>query len=196
MLLKEDDIVFEYDKELILRMLKMEEFKLDELDLNQIQHVPMHQYRTSSSEKPLLLIENLQVCIGLYAYSKNFGFAAHLNPVVMRENEFRYDDKNIIYCNRIDDLFNAITSANIYDPVYIGISYGFSPNEKTFQEINRLEKDVDNLILKLNAVGIKVIKLDLHSNHIFIVDTVNGEIITPIVKNEKELCKTIIDNNF
>lgn len=62
--------MFEYDIETILRILKIEEFEADNLNLTKIKHVPMHQYRTSSLEKPLLLIENLQVCIGLYAYSK------------------------------------------------------------------------------------------------------------------------------
>ena len=48
--------MFEYDIETILRILKLEEFDLDELNLNQIKHVPMHQYKTSSLEKSLLLI--------------------------------------------------------------------------------------------------------------------------------------------
>lgn len=59
-------------------------------------HVPMHEYRVSSTGMPLLLIENLQVCIALYAYSKNYGFAAHLNPVVMLRNEFENDENHII----------------------------------------------------------------------------------------------------
>ena len=104
--------MFEYDIDTISRILNIEGFQLDELNLNQIKHVPMHQYEISSLEKPLLLIENLQVCIGLYAYSKNFGFAAHLNPLIIRGSEFECDEnKNIIYCNRIDDLFNAIINS-------------------------------------------------------------------------------------
>ena len=133
--------MFEYDIETISRILKLEEFDLEELNLNKFKRVPMHQYRTSSLEKPLLLIENLQVCIGLYAYSKNFGFAAHLNPVVMRGDEFQCDtEKNIVYCNRIDDLFNAIIDAKIQEPVYIGISVGFNPVEKTYQIVDMLDK--------------------------------------------------------
>ena len=178
------DIMFEYDIETILRILKIEEFELEELNLNQIKHVPMHQYRISSTEKPLLLIENLQVCIGLYAYSKNFGFAAHLNPVVMRGDEFQYDtNKNIVYCNRIDDLFNAIIDAKIQEPVYIGISMGFNPVEKTYQAVDMLSKSVDNLISKLNTMGINTAKLNLKDNHIFILDSVNGQVITPSNQN-------------
>ena len=183
--------MFEYDIEMILRILKIEEFELDELNLNQIMHVPMHQYRISSSEKPLLLIENLQVCIGLYAYSKNFGFAAHLNPVVMRGDEFKYDiNKNIVSCNRINDLFNSIIEAKIQEPVYIGISVGFNPGKKTNEVVDMLSKSIDNLISKLNAMGIEATKLHLRENHIFILDSTNGKIITPSKQNIQESIKT------
>lgn len=87
--------MIKYDLDIISRILKMEEFALTNLDLNKIKHVPMHQYRISSSDQPLLLIDNLQVCVGLYAYSKNFGFGAHLNPVVIRGDEFCCDSKKI-----------------------------------------------------------------------------------------------------
>ena len=182
--------MFEYDIELITRILKMEEFELDKLNLNQIKHVPMHQYRISSLEKPLLLIENLQVCIGIYAYSKNFGFAAHLNPMVMRGDEFQCDENgNIVHCNRIDDLFNAIINAKIQEPVYIGISVGFSPNQKTYQQVNMLNKSIDDLISRLNNMGVVATKLDLKNEHIFILDTINGGIITPANQNIKESAK-------
>jgi len=187
----EGDLMFEYDVDTILRILKIEEFELDKLNLNQIKHVPMHQYRISSSEKPLLLIENLQVCIGLYAYSKLFGFAAHLNPVVRLGDEFQCDEnKNITYCNRVDDLFNAIIGAKVQEPVYIGISIGFNPVEKTYQAVDILNKSVDNLIIKLNTMGIDATKLDIKDNHIFILDTIRGEIITPSTQNIKETIKT------
>jgi len=129
----------------------------------------------------------LQVCIGLYAYSKNFGFAAHLNPVVMRGDEFQCDEnKNITYCNRVDDLFNAIIDAKVQEPVYIGISLGFNPIEKTYQVVDMLSKSIDDLILKLNAMGIDATKLDLRENHIFILDSVNGKITTPPNQNIQE----------
>lgn len=174
--------MFEYDIETISRILKIEEFELDELNLNNIKHVPMHQYRISSLEKPLLLIENLQVCIGLYAYSKNFGFGAHLNPVVMRGDEFTCDEnKNIIYSRRIDDLYNTIIESKIKD-VSIGIGIGFNPTHKTYKAVDILNRSIDNLILKLNSIGIIANKLDLINEHVFIIDTVNERIIKPNIK--------------
>lgn len=182
--------MFEYDIDTISRILNIEGFQLDELNLNQIKHVPMHQYEISSLEKPLLLIENLQVCIGLYAYSKNFGFAAHLNPLVIRGSEFECDEnKNIIYCNRIDDLFNAIINSIPKEKVYIGITLGFNPVRETNQQVYMLDKAIDKLISKLNLMGIDAEKLDLRHNHIFILDTINGKIITSSIENIKESSK-------
>lgn len=181
--------MIEYNMETISRILKVEEFEIDKLDLNKIMHVPMHQYRLSSLEKPLLLIENLQVCIGLYAYGKNFGFAAHLNPVVMRGDEFECDsNKNIVYCNRINDLFNAIINSKV-DKVNIGISIGVTSFYETYQQVDMLDNLIDELSLKLNSIGIIVNKLDLRHNHIFILDTINQEIITSSVENIKETKK-------
>ena len=45
--------MFEYDKETIIRILNIEGFDLNEIDINQIKHVPMHQYRISDKEKAL-----------------------------------------------------------------------------------------------------------------------------------------------
>lgn len=183
--------MFEYDIETISRILKIEEFDLEKLNLNEVKHVPMHQYRTTSKEKPLLLIENLQVCFALYAYSKNFGFAAHLNPVIIRGNEFQCDEnKNIIFCNRINDLFNSVINSKIEEPVYIGISIGTNPVSETYKQIRQIGKTLDYLILKLNKVGIEARKLNLQNNHIFILDVTNGKIITPSSKNIKVLTRT------
>ena len=171
--------MFNYDKETILRILTIEEFELDSLELNQIEHVPMHQYRVSTKDKTYLLIENLQVCIGLYAYGKNFGFAAHLNPVVIRGDEFICDEnKNIVYPKRINDLYEAIINNKVND-VNIGISIGFNPVYQTYHIIDMLNKYIDDLILKLNTNGIMATKLDMIDNHIFIVDTLNEKIIKP-----------------
>lgn len=178
--------MLEYDKKTISRILKLEGFDLEKFDLTKIKHVPMHEYRVSSKEKPLLLIENLQVCIGLYAYSKNFGFAAHLNPVVIEGNEFECDkSKNITHCNRIEDLFNSIVEAKPKEMVYIGISLGFCPCMETYQQTRLIDNSIDILISKLKIIGINSTKLNLRFNHILILDTENDKIIVPSTENTK-----------
>ena len=174
--------MFEYDKEQIARILTLEEFEFNEFNLNQIMHVPMHQYRISSNDKPFLLIENLQVCIGLYAYSKNFGFSAHLNPVVVRGDEFICDkNKNIVYSKRIEDLYKAIIDNGVNN-VNIGISIGFNPVTETYCALDMLNKEIDDLIIKLEKQGIIANKLDIIYNHVFIIDSINEKIIIPNVK--------------
>jgi len=177
--------MFEYNKEVIERILKIEGFNID--NINMVKHVPMHQYRIINKDKPLLLIENLQVCIGLYAYSKEFGYAAHLNPVVIRGDEFVVDKfKNIKHCNRVEELYKEIIKANPKNEVYIGISIGCNPTYKTYIVVDMLNILIDKLIVKLKKIGINAIKLDLENNHIFIVDSINEKIIIP---QEKQLLK-------
>lgn len=178
----------EYSNEIIERILKIEEFNLEEINLNKIKLVPMHEYKISSKEKPLLLVQNLQVCISLYAYSNNFAFASHLNPLIILEDEFKCDqNRNIIYSRRIEDLYNAIIESDIKGPFYIGVSVGFNPVEKTYQAIDILNKGINNLIFKLNNKGIIVKQLDLKNNHVFILDSEKAKIITPSNQNIKKL---------
>lgn len=71
-----------FDKELLERSLKIWNFDIDQLLIDAIQHVPMHEWKLATKDKPLLYVENLQCCVGLYAYGNNFAFAAHINTVV------------------------------------------------------------------------------------------------------------------
>ncbi len=181
--------MFEYNKNTISRILSLEGFELENLNLDEINHVPMHQYRVSTTQQPLLLVENLQVCIGLYAYSENFGFAAHLNPIVIHGNEFKYDEnKNIVSCNRINDLYESITNLKPTKKVYIGLSLGFCPSNNTYKVVELLDKSIDNIIIKLNNIGIDATKVELQYEHVFILDSKNGNLIFPL--NEKEIKKS------
>jgi len=181
--------MFEYNKEIINRILNIEGFDLNEIDINQIKHVPMHQYRISDKEKSLLLIENLQVCIGLYAYGNNFSFAAHINPVVMRENEFTCDENNnILYSNKINDLFKEIVNSKVTE-VNIGLSIGFNPVGKTYEVLDLLDKAIYDTIKKLSIIGINAKRIDLIYNHIFIIDKDNKRIITPNLEKVKKQIK-------
>ena len=177
--------MFEYDSNTIERLLKIEEFDLNEIELNKIKHVPMHQYRVSTQENPYLLVENLQVCIGLYAYSKDFAYAAHINPVVMRGDEFIIDEnKNIKYCNRVENLCKEIVNHKPSN-VYIGLYIGCNPVKETYEVVEMLNNLIDELILKLKTIGINATKLSLENNHIFIVASKNEDIITPRLQKIK-----------
>lgn len=180
--------MFEYDDELKLRSLNIWGFDTENLDINKIIHVPMHQYRIATQEKTLLYVENLQCCIGLYAYNDNFGFAAHINPVVMRRDDYDLDNnKTAVRCRRIDDLKNAILESRSYtEPIKIGISLGCAPLDKDYPTVKMIYDGVDNLINDLNSIGVEMFKLEDQYSSEFILDTEKVEIILP--KKQKNYC--------
>ncbi len=124
----------EFDKNLIEKSLNIWNFDVEQIDIEKIQHVPMHEWRISTEAKPLLYVENLQCCVGLYAYGNNFAFAAHINPVVFANNEYTLDDnKKPLYCNRCNDLLTELLKFNgkMVEPFKIGISLGGTPLKDT-----------------------------------------------------------------
>ena len=115
----------EFDKDLIGCALKIWNFNLDDITIKNIQHVPMHEWRIFTNEKSQLYIENLQCCVGLYAYGNGFAFAAHINTVVFDKGKFILDEnKEPVFCNRCNDLLNQILKyrGRIVEQFKIGIS--------------------------------------------------------------------------
>lgn len=173
--------MFEYDDDLKLRSLTVWGFDLVNIDVNKVLHVPMHQYRVSSYDYPMLYTDNLQCCIGFYAYANGFGFLAHINTVVMRGNEFLLDvNKNPIQFNRTDDLLKAILDSGIIfkDKLKIGIILGSSPLNNNHPTIKLINNSIDVLIEELNLMGIKVERIDNIYAPELILDSVNEKIIT------------------
>lgn len=178
--------MFEYDDELKLRTLSSWGFDVENLEVDKIQHVPMHQYRVSSPKYPMLYVDNLQCCVGLYAYGNGFGFAAHINPVVMRGNEYELDNnKKPIHFNRIDDLLKCLLESNIpmIEPLKIGIATGVMPLDENYPTIKMIYDRMDELVLKLNLMGINTLKLGTITAPEFILDSKEEKLIT--VKDTK-----------
>lgn len=172
----------EFDKELLKRSLKIYNFNTDHISIEAIQHVPMHEYRIATKDKPLLYIENLQCCIGLYAYGNNFAFAAHINTVVFDNNEYTLDKNgNLLYCNRFQDLLTQLLnySGTIIEPFKIGIAFGVTPLDNNEKSMLLIYSGVEYLIKRLNDLGIPVVKLENIYEPEFIIDTLNNQIITP-----------------
>jgi len=170
----------EYNTSLIEQSLKIWGFDINQIEIKKIQHVPMHQYRVSSPTKPLLYIDNLQCCVGLYAYGNNFAFASHINTVVFDENEYTLNEnKKPIYCNRCDDLYKAILAqANIIsEPFKIGIAIGCSPLDSDEKSIYLIYEGIKNIISKLNYLGIQAVQLeDIYAPE-FILNSFTGDMI-------------------
>ena len=174
--------MFEYDKEMIIRSLKIYGFDMEEIDVDKINYVPMHDYRVATNNKPLLYINNLQCCVGVYAYNNNFGFCAHINTVAMENGDYEVDhNKKPTRCRRIDDLYETILKEKekFINPVKLGISLGSNPLDKEVPTMRMIYKEIATLICKLNKVGIDYILLPEQQESNFIIDTENSKIIYP-----------------
>lgn len=181
--------MFEYDDELKQRTLSSWGFDVESLEIDKIQHVPMHQYRVSSQKYPMLYVDNLQCCVGLYAYGNGFGFAAHINPVVMRGNEYEHDSNNRpIYFKRTDDLLKCILECNLpmTEPLKIGIATSEKPLDESYPAIKMIYDKIDELVLKLNSIGIATLELETITAPEFILDSKEEKLITVDNKKNKQ----------
>lgn len=172
----------EFSKDLLTRSLEIWGFDTGKINTDKIQHVPMHEWRISTLDKPLLYIENLQCCIGLYIYGNNFAFAAHVNTVVFDKNEYIVDEDRIpTYCNRFDDLINEILkySGEIKEPFKMGIALGSTPLNRNEKSMLLIYEGMDNTIKRLNLLNIPVVRVEDIYNPEFIIDSFNNNIILP-----------------
>ena len=178
----------EYNTSLIERSLKIYGFDVSDLEIERIQHVPMHEWKISTNQKPLLYIDNLQCCIGLYAYGNNFAFAAHINTVVFRNNEYSLDGNKIpIYCNRCDDLFKTILNNKniINEPYKIGMAIGCAPLNDSEKSIILINDGIKDVIRKLNYLGINAVQIENIYAPEFIIDSQNEKLILTTSKKFK-----------
>ncbi len=172
----------EYSTDLIEHSLKIWGFDINEIEIEKIKHIPMHQYQISNQDKTLLYIENLQCCVGLYAHGNNFAFAAHINTVVFDNDEYFLDEnKKPIHCNRCYDLFKSILNYKgiIKEPFKIGIAIGCSPLNNSQKSMVLLYQGINDIIKNLNYLGIPVIKLEDIIVPELILDSQTGNIILP-----------------
>lgn len=172
----------EFAKELIERLLRNWDFDVEHIPIDSVQHVPMHEWRTATNAKPLLYIENLKCCVGLYAYGNNFAFAAHINTVIFDQDEYDLDEnENPLYCNRCQDLLTQILKyeGNITEPFKIGIALGCAPLADTEKSMELIYRGVEEVIKELNYFDIPLIQQEnIYESH-FLIDSVNNCLITP-----------------
>lgn len=142
----------------------------------------MHEWRIATKDKTLLYVENLQCCVGLYAYGNNFAFAAHINTRVFDKNEYVLDEnRKPLYCNRCQDLLKQILNynGNITEPFKVGIALGVTPLDDNEKSMLLIYSGVEKLIKTANDLGIPVVQLDNIYEPEFIIDALNNHIIIP-----------------
>lgn len=180
--------MFEYNDAIKINLLKNWNFDLDNIDVDKVVHVPMHQYRISTEEKPMLFIENLQCCIGLYAIVDNYVFAAHINPSILRGDEFATKCGKVIRCKRIDDLRDFIIKYNPSKSDFtIGIMIGSRPLDENDPNMRVFYNDLKDLLYELKFMGYPVKDIVKNVAPEFIISSEDGEIILP--KQEEKVRK-------
>ncbi len=177
------------------KLLEAEGFNASKIDIDSIQYVPIHEFRVSNNERKLLLVKDLQSCIGLYAYGEGFAFAASIDPTDIKGNEFILSKGSPIYCTRVYDLYLAIKENinQIRGPLNIGVAIGLCPKDETWQHEHILNDSIKRLIRQLRIDGLVAHQTLNLLKHIFIIDGEKGTIITPSsqMHTEKKLfnCK-------
>ena len=174
--------LFEYNDELIKKSLELWEFDIQNIPLELIQHVPMHGFKVATSSKPLLYVDNLQCCVSVWALAPNFAFASHINPSVIRNDDFYVDSEdNPIKLKRTDDLYNTIMNSDLNkdDPIKIGLTFGVTPLPKDDPNIRLIYEAIEELIIKLKEQSLTAYFVERNYEMNFILDSRNGKVIVP-----------------
>ena len=186
------------EKEFIENALNVMKFNIADEEKDLIQFVPMREYRVASEGKPLLFTINLQTCIALVAYTKDFSFLAHMNCNKGNWNQdFDTDDENnVTGCKKVEDLHNEIikNKDKITEPISIGLVLGVTPLDKEYDSRQILEKDLRSLFERLSENNILAIRLPDINSFSFILDSRNGDLIHDGVENNNRI--NCIKNNI
>ncbi len=172
-----------YDRDDIERTLGIWGFDTSKIDIDLINYAPMHGFAVATKEKPLLYIDDLQCCIGLMAYAQNFGFLAHISTINMDgEDYYLNENKKPVKLKRTEDLLEHILKNKefIKTPIKINILVGVAPLKENHQSKILIIEAIKELIIRLNECGIEAYYDGEIYEWCFILDTRNGQLITPI----------------
>lgn len=171
----------DFDLEFIKRSLDIYEFDTESVPVKQVNYVPMSEYKVSTEENLLLYTNNLQVCIALYACSNDFGFLAHINPLVMHGDFYVNDLNNAHKCKRVEELYNEIIKVKdkLKEPIMLGIVTGCTPLKKEHPNITIINNDIDSMIKRLYESNILVYRFKDVVAPEFILDIKKKEMILP-----------------
>jgi len=181
------------EQKFIDNALEVMKFDINDKEKSLIQFVGMREYRVATEEKPLLLTLNLQSCIALIAYTKNFSFLAHMNVIRGNWNhDFDIDEVNgNSMCKKVNDLYKEILihKDKISQPINVGLVLGITPVERDYISRKILEDDLVKMFQKLRKDNIYVNRLPDINSWNFILDSRTGKIIHDGVE-----CKNKVTN--
>ncbi len=169
------------EKDFVKNALKIMGFGEENIDADLVQFVNMWEYKIATKEKPMLLTVGLQSCIALYAWEENFSFLAHMNIVGGNSvYDFETTDSDIpIKCKKIDRLYEEIIKSkeNIKNPLHIGLVLGVTSKEEDYPSRVIIEKDLKELMDRLEVDGISSVRVENINCLSFVLDSRDGNII-------------------
>lgn len=169
------------EKDFVKNALKIMGFGEENIDADLVQFVNMWEYKIATKEKPMLLTVGLQSCIALYAWEENFSFLAHMNIVGGNSvYDFETTDSDIpIKCKKIDRLYEEIIKSkeNIKKPLHIGLVLGVTSKEEDYPSRVIIEKDLKELMDRLEVDGISSVRVENINCLSFVLDSRDGNII-------------------
>ena len=169
------------EKNFVKNVLKIMGFGEEIINADLVQFVNIWEYKVATKEKPMLLTVGLQSCIALYAWEENFAFLAHMNIVGGNSiYDFETTDTNIpIKCKKIDRLYEEIIKQkeNIKNQLHIGLVLGVTPKEEDYPSRVIIEKDLKELMNRLEEQKIPSVRVENINCFSFILCSRNGNII-------------------
>lgn len=178
------------DKDFIENALSVCKFDTTNIDTDLIQFVNMREYGVANKNKPILFTCNLQTCVALIAYAKDFSFLAHMN--IFKGNwdkDFEIEDNNIKRCTKIGDLYTEIlkNKDKIKDTINVGLVFGVLPLDKDYETRKVIERDLIKLFQNLRANNISAVRLPDINSFSFMLDSRTGKIIHDGIENENRV---------
>lgn len=169
------------------RTLNILNFDLEKIDVSKIQYVHMNNFCYSTKYRPNLFTFNLQTCVALYLYGKDFTFLAHINTTEKNVSElfFNQYSKKFILLNFLLENILCRNYWNIYkndEQFYTGLVYVCTPYPKDRIIIKSINDGINNMILQASKMGININRLEDKNLPEFVLDFDSKEFITPSTK--------------
>lgn len=155
----------------------------DSYSEDKVKAVSMGEIETTTDNQKVLFTFGLETCIGIYAYSKNFGLLGHIDSGDMLKTHFEHT------YNQIDGKWVNIPGKfkqtgeimyiirqnidKISSPLKIGLVVGTSATSFCIEEIKKIDFAIESIIEMVKDIGIAIEKQEPIISPSVIVDTEN-----------------------
>lgn len=170
--------------------------KLQGINLQEIEIVPMDNYGITDNKKKVLVTYGLATCTALIATTNNFAFLAHIYNDFSSRNSFgniglsnqdRNDYTTIRKCKMTEKLLNEILirKNKITEPLSLQLVTGCMPLPVDDIHIRLTEDGIKKLTNICHELGIQVIRKPNISSTVVLVNSITQEILVDESETQK-----------